>query len=180
MFIEALILALEGVSYPPPSDYDAERAVAYRFALDTLGGDVDAYGGVMPAQVTLERCHPVEERPVRDEHGLWHVYSGHSCIMRVFRMDRPEYQVSGFFHYDGGEWRYYGPVREALIVEPTTYEVMLGYGPLTPKDGAITYNGRRSINDKTSIYRDIIGDYELPHKPAPQPPHDDIYSLDPR
>lgn len=178
MSLFIIAVAASAATYFPPTTPDAARAVAKRFAEDRFGGDVDAFGVVYPADIRLERCEPVMERAVRNDHGLWQSFTGHDCIMTVSLGAYPDYKVQGFFHYDGLEWSYYGPVHPPLVVQPETFDKYRKGSTQTAKPGATLYNGRAGIGDMPDPYDRVLRGFDVFLEPAEQPYRADIYSTE--
>lgn len=172
----ALAILVGAVHYPPPSSNDASRAIAQRIADERNNGDVTALGGHYPADIRLERCGADDARAVQTDHGIWQVFSGYACVMMVSFEDFPDYKVEGFFHYNGLDWAYYGPLRPSLIVEPESFDRYRKGSTRTAKPGSILYN--RGSGATPNPYERILEWEGSLLSPAEQPYHADIYSID--
>lgn len=172
-----LAIAAGAVSYYPPSSDEATRAIATRIAMERYGDDATAFGGAYPANVRLECCESVAERAVRTPHGLWRSFSGYACVLTVALEDSPDAIVEGFFHFDGVDWAYYGPLRPSLVIEPETFDQYRKGSTQTAKTGSILYAGKAG-GDLQNPYDRILQGSDAFLEPAEQPYHADIYSSD--
>lgn len=174
MFL-ALIAVAASVS--PPSSYEATRAVANRIAAERgmIGDDLIASG--QTADVRLERCEARTERAVETALGVRRDVDGQTCIMRVSFGDEPDYRVQGFFHHDGLEWAYDGPIRSHMLVEPDRFDKYQKDSVQTAKPGSILYNGRPGGGGVADPYGRVLNGYDWMFEPAEQPYSIDLYSL---
>ncbi len=163
--ILAVAFALTAASYPPPPA-EAERAVAARHY-----GEASRLVHASDFAVRLERCSPQESYEVQGGFGRIVLDAGHECVITISRSARPDYRVRGFFHFDGLDWRYYGPTSEPLVVETTSYGVDGGFSTATPKPGSTLYRGGTPGEARDPFAR-IFEGYDWFHEPAAPPPRD--------
>lgn len=169
------LLALAAGAYSPPSEIDAERAVAEQLFGGESRASLDPAKPGYDLSLRIERCAPQVSYEVRGAFGMVVLDYGHECVLTISRRARPDYQVRGFFHYDGYGWRYYGPTGEPLIAETQTYGINGQFSTATAKPGSILYNGG-AAGDVADPYRRILSSYDWLFEPAGQPPHDNIYT----
>lgn len=171
-------IAAGGVNYYPPTSDDATRAVARHIADFRYNDTADAFGGNYPVDIQLERCDADDARAVRNEHGIWQVFSGYACVMTVSFADEPAYKVEGFYHFDGIDWAYYGPIRPPLVVEPDSFERYRKGSTQTAKPGSILYSGHAGDSLMANPYDRVLRGSDAFIEPAEQPYRADIYSTD--
>jgi hypothetical protein len=171
----SLLIALAAAAYYPPTVDDAQRAVAARLFGGVQQASLEPQKPGFDLSVTLERCTFQESHEVRGGFGVTVLDAGHDCVFSVSRRARPDYRLRGFFHHDGIDWRYYGPVEEPLVAETQSHGVGGGFSGVTPKPGSTLYRGDAG-GDLLDPYRRIFTGYDWFFEPAGQPPHDDIYT----
>lgn len=173
MIIAALIAFASG-SYYPPTEIDAERAVA---AALPGGGALSLDPGKPGYDLSLRivRCVPQESYEVRGSFGAIVLDHGHDCVVTISRRARPDYQARGFFHHDGLDWRYYGPTGEPFVAETQTHGINGQFSQATPKPGSILYRGDAG-GDLADPYARILAGHDWLFQPAGQPPRDDVYT----
>ena len=150
MASEVFTFALIGgaILSSPPAHYEAlsavQRAVDERASLSYYfapGADITSRKNY-PVDVQLYSCEPIDG--LREE-GLPNArigQTGHRCILDIFPLAEADFRVQGIFFHDGYDWRYYGSLFRTLVVEADQFGEGLGVTQVTPKDGAITYNGQ--------------------------------------
>jgi hypothetical protein len=153
-----ILLAL-AVSAYPPSEEDAQRAVAEQIPGEGAAASLDPGKPGYDLGLRLDRCIPQASYEIRNAFGGIDLVAGHECVMTISRRARPDYQVRGFFHHDGYGWRYYGPTGEPLIAETQTHGINGAFSAVTPKPGAILYRGD-AVGEITDPYDRILSGYD--------------------
>ncbi|MFN3960157.1 MAG: hypothetical protein ACK4NP_09620 [Parvularculaceae bacterium] len=172
MVLAALWL-LAAASYPP-TPADAERAVSDRhFGGAPASLDRGRPGGSLA--VRLLRCVRQDSYEVQGPFGLIVLDGGHECVLAISRAGAPDYHVRGFFHHDGLDWRYYGPTREPLVAEMTSWGVDGGFSTATPKPGSRLYN-RGAPGEAVDPYARIFAGYDWFYAPVGLPPDNNPYT----
>lgn len=172
--IIAVLAAFASGSYYPPTQIDAERAVAAGLP----GGGALSLDPKNPGYdigVRLERCVPNDSYEVASPFGGAVLIAGHDCVFTISRRARPDYRARGFFHFDGIDWRYYGPAAEPLVAETQTHGINGQFSEATPKPGSILYRGDRG-GELADPHARILAGHDWLFQPAGQPPRDDIYT----
>lgn len=170
-----LTLAAAAAAYYPPTSEDAGRAIAEHLFGGVQLARLDPHRPGYDMEIALERCAFQESYEVAGPFGLIVLDAGHECVVTISRRARPAYQVRGFFHHDGIDWRYYGPTGEPLVSESQTHGVGGGFSDATAKPGSILYRGDAG-GDLTDPYRRIFAGYDWLFEPSGQPPRDNIYT----
>ncbi|HBK93110.1 MAG TPA: hypothetical protein DDZ68_15720 [Parvularcula sp.] len=159
-----ILFALAVGSYPP-SQEDAARAVAEQIPGD---GGVASLNPARPGfdlALRLDRCIPQASYEVRNAFGGFDLVAGHECVMTISRRARPDYQVRGFFHHDGYDWRYYGPTGEPLVAETLTHGINGAFSSAKPKPGSILYRGD-AAGEIADPYARILSGYDWFRAPS--------------
>lgn len=173
MMIDILI-ALASGAYFPPTEIDAERAVAA--ALPGGGAlSLDPHKPGYDLHLRIDRCTPQESYEVKGAFGAVVLDHGHECVVTISRRARPDYQARGFFHYDGLGWRYYGPTGEPFVAETQTHGINGRFSDVTPKPGSILYRGDAG-GELLDPYRRILSRYDWMNEPEEHAPGIDVYT----
>lgn len=159
-----ILLALAAGAYPP-SQEDAERAVAEQLFGGASRASLDPSKPGFDLSLRVERCTPQESYEVPGPFGAVVLDYGHECVMTISRRARPDYQARGFFHFDGYGWRYYGPTGEPLIAETQTHGINGQFATSTPKPGAILYRGD-NVGEIADPYARILSGYDWFRAPS--------------
>ena len=147
----AIILAS---GYPPPSDSEATRAIVRDIAAES-GFDADMLA-TAPAAARVLRCAWTDSRAARSDGGVWRLFDGYVCVIDVDKPGEPVFQTEAFFTHDGMDWAFFGSVRTPLIVEPQRFGDDDPVSRLTPKAGAIRYDGLRGAFEDYDPYARIL------------------------
>lgn len=167
--ILAIAFTFAAATYPPTLA-DAERAVAARHYGEAARVVRDA-----GFAVRVERCLRQESYEVQGGFGRVVLDAGHECVITISRSARPDYQVRGFFHFDGIDWTYYGPTSEALVAETTSFGINGDFSTATPKPGSILYRGG-SPGEARDPYARIFAGYDWFYVPAAEAPRDHFHT----
>jgi hypothetical protein len=175
MFAALAILIASG--YPPPSDRDATRAIAAIIAAER-GYDVDMLT-TMPVEARVLRCAWTETRDALSGDGFWRAHDGHVCIVDIESPGEPVFQTEAFFSHDGMAWAFFGSTRAPLIVEPSSYGFDEPLSRLSPKEGAIRYDGLAGAFQEYDPYARIMGDHPTLGDPTPWTDSDNLVGESP-
>lgn len=149
-----MLAALLIPTIAPPGDAEASRAVSRAIAVES-GEDIDA-SPILPAQAVLERCERKDRRNIYGADGFLRLTEGHECVLLIVKGDEPAFRTRGFFTHDGYRWTYYGPTRAAALVDPFRIDDAFRPAALTPKDGALRYDGLTGAFGEYDPYARIL------------------------
>jgi len=135
----SVIVAMLIPTIAPPGDAEASRAVSRAIAGES-GEDIDA-SPILPALAVLERCEVSAQRNIRAADGVTRAMHGHVCQLSIRKGVEPVFRTTGFFVHDGYQWTYYGATRAAAFGEGTTVDDAFRPSAMTPKQGALHYDG---------------------------------------
>lgn len=170
MFAALVVLLASG--YPPPSDRDATRAIVEAIASENFL-DADLLATPL-AEARVRRCAWTDSRAAQASDGVWRAFDGHVCIIDVDKPGEPAFQTEAFFSHDGMDWAFYGSVRTPLIVEPQRFGDDDPVSRLSPKAGAIRYDGLTGAFEDYDPYARILGSHPRLGDPTPWDGSDDL------
>ncbi|MEO0880260.1 MAG: hypothetical protein AAFY22_11180 [Pseudomonadota bacterium] len=155
--------------HAPPSYYEALMAIQGEFVGRVNATsyryqpNVSTANPRFPVDIHLFSCEFNADRRLTGFEGITPTYAGYDCIVDIYPLGNPKYQVYGFFYFTGLEWRYYGTLLEGLVIQADRYGDDQIKSARSAKEGAITYDGQpfgTSIIDNP--YNDILDRYENP------------------
>ena len=169
MIVSALYLMIGAVAYAPPSNADALEAIKARISGDTPPLNTYRANAEFPDQVRIIRCQAEDSFDVSVSKGFSAELSGQLCLLTIIFPAQPEYQLDGFFHYNGVSWDYYGQIYAHDYTGPNTYAVQGKQGVQTPIEGGILYDGRAGIGDALDPYDKLFSvDDDWVRRPSKQ------------
>ena len=160
-----LAIATAGfAAYGPPTNEDAFTAYIAPILLPVREtGDVIREAELhfrpdFPADLNLQHCVRKENHKVNLGDGIVGYFGGYDCIFEVWPHGEPAFRTSGFFHYDGFEWVFYGPVKRSQIPSPEAFDPIRDKGRFDTKPGSLTYDGdpRNPVNPSYTPYEDFF------------------------
>jgi len=129
-------------AYGPPDNHGAYIAVTNRvLAREEIQGlpvyeQAVATSPMFPSEVTLERCVRRQDKQVKLPNGAEIQLGGYDCIIEIWPNAAPSYRTTGFFHHDGFEWNYYGPVSESNTPSISAFTAEKTYGGFVARPGS--------------------------------------------